>query len=203
MISLCVTHLTYQVVHADVFGCFQMFFGCHLKRKIGSEHSRYVLILFHGSLSGTSAHPTRTILFYKPNLRLHFRLNSKNLQKSKSSYQTNERKISISKNRTREKMPAHENTNSGSFNGHVRLHKTASPKNGNPFFQEIDQQRIESADAYDEKRLRDAIRKIVERSPVEAKPTPCRRAHSEPYSTVAQPSAFNRRKNKKGLSLSI
>ena len=197
------THLTYQVVHADVFGFFQMFFGCHLKRKIGSEHSRYVLILFHGSLSGPSAHPTRTILFYKPNLRLHFRLNSKNIQKSKSSYQTNEKRISISKNRTREKMPAHENTNSGSFNGHVRLHKTASPKNGNPFFQEIDQQRNESADAYDEKRLRDAIRKIVERSPVEAKPTPCRRAHSEPYSTVAQPSAFNRRKNKKGLSLSI
>merc|ERR1719356_397644 len=133
--------------------------------------------------------------------RLHFRLNSKNLQKSKSSYQTNERK-SISKYGTREKMPAHENT-SGSFNGHVRLHKTASPKNGNPFFQESDEQRIESADAYDEKRLRDAIRKIVERSPVEAKPTPCRRAHSEPYSTVAQPSAFNRRKNKKGLSLTI
>jgi len=101
-------------------------------------------------------------------------------------------------------MPAHENT-SGSFNGHVRLHKTASPKNGNPFFQETDEHRMEdeSSDAYDEKRLRDAIRKIVERSPVEAKPTPCRRAHSEPYSTVAQPSAFNRRKNKKGLSLTI
>lgn len=102
-------------------------------------------------------------------------------------------------------MPAHENTSSGSFNGHVRLHKTASPKNGNPFFQEIEERKIEdeSSDAYDEKRLRDAIRKIVERSPVEAKPTPCRRAHSEPYSTVAQPSAFNRRKNKKGLSLTI
>merc|ERR1719245_2000776 len=82
-------------------------------------------------------------------------------------------------------------------------------KTGNPFFQDMnhtDKGRViidESSDAYDEKRLRDAIRKIVERSPVEAKPTPCRRAHSEPYSTVAQPSAFNRRKNKKGLSLSI
>jgi len=183
-----------------------MFFGFQLKRKIGSEHSRYVLILFHGSLSGTSAHPTRTILFYKVNLRLHFRLNSKTLHKSKASHQTNKQKptLSIFTNRTREKMPAHDNT-SGSFNGHVRLHKTASPKNGNPFFQEIEETRIEdeSSDAYDEKRLRDAIRKIVERSPVEAKPTPCRRAHSEPYSTVAQPSAFNRRKNKKGLSLTI
>ena len=188
---------------SDVCRCF---LDVTFKRKIGSEHSRYVLILFHGSLSGTSAHPTRTILFYKLSLRLQFRLNSKNLQKSKSSHQKNEHKsLSLPQNRTREKMPAHENT-SGSFNGHVRLHKTASPKSqANPFFQEIDEHRMEdeSSDAYDEKRLRDAIRKIVERSPVEAKPTPCRRAHSEPYSTVAQPSAFNRRKNKKGLSLTI
>ena len=104
-------------------------------------------------------------------------------------------------------MPAHENS-SGSFDG--RRH-SASPKTGNPFFQDMnhnDKGKViidESSDAYDEKRLRDAIRKIVERSPVEAKPTPCRRAHSEPYSSsaTAQPSAFNRRKNKKGLSLSI
>lgn len=185
-----------------------MFLSVTLKRKIGSKHSRYVLILFHGSLSGTSAHPTRTILFYKLNLTLHFRLNSKRLEKnSTSNYHHSNKRLQLSdRNFTREKMPAHENTsNSGHFNGHARLHKTSSPKSGNPFFHGAEKVKIEdeSADAYDEKRLRDAIRKIVERSPVEAKPTPCRRAHSEPYSTVAQPSAFNRRKNKKGLSLTI
>ncbi len=63
-----------------------------------------------------------------------------------------------------------------------------------------------------EKLMREAIRGIIKCSETiyknstkptspTAKPVICRRAHSEPYSTTQ--SSFTRRKNKKGLSLTI
>merc|ERR1719436_649671 len=149
-----------------------------------------------------------------------FRFRSSKIPKTKRVNTVEKYEITTRKNRKitkkydlRRDMPAHEQHNPF-FSGKSRaLHRSenvqkrtetvtkrdtgASVHHGGPSNPE---------EAYDQKRLQDAIRKIVERSPVgplEAKPTPCRRVYSEPYSTTPQPSAFNRRKNKKGLSLTF